>query len=320
MRIDSADLQFQRNATYGYDFAWRSPIQRGRWTDFVCHVKMSSNASVGFVELYVNTGSGFQQQLLKGQKRLYMKTMDASNGGGANNFRLNSYRKAGMFNVTSRSTTPSPRSVRASRRSLLTPTSRPQHRPRGRGNATRSAGDGPERPRGRRLSGWYRAGPAMSSLLAVVSHDRRVEVPSEELAALVRAHRHVRGPAEVLTRQSAGTGRASRGDRRARARPRPRAGEGDWLLAIGAVHAGRSRAPPIEALDGQFAAAALRRRARHARARQRPARHAVALRRRARRAHLRLDVARSRSPATWERARTRSAPACSCGRATSSVP
>jgi hypothetical protein len=33
---------------------WRTPLVRGQWLDFIFHVKWSSNASVGFVELYLN--------------------------------------------------------------------------------------------------------------------------------------------------------------------------------------------------------------------------------------------------------------------------
>ena len=92
-------LMWNRNGTYGYDVPWTHPVVRGKWMDFVVHQKMSTNASVGFVEIFVNTGSGWVQQTLKGQKRLYMKTMDSSNGGGANDHRISSYRKRGMWNV-----------------------------------------------------------------------------------------------------------------------------------------------------------------------------------------------------------------------------
>jgi len=93
-----AMINWNRNGTYGYDYPWWTGLNKGRWTDFVWHVKLSTDASVGFVEIYQNTGAGWQQQLLKGQKRLYMKTLDSSNNGGSNNFRLNNYRKRYMFN------------------------------------------------------------------------------------------------------------------------------------------------------------------------------------------------------------------------------
>ena len=33
---------------------WKKPLVRGQWHDFVFHVKWSPDASVGFVELYLN--------------------------------------------------------------------------------------------------------------------------------------------------------------------------------------------------------------------------------------------------------------------------
>jgi hypothetical protein len=97
-RINGNMVRFDRNATYGYDVPWQTPIVRGKWMDFVYHFKMSGDPNVGFMEIFLNTGNGWQQQTLKGQKRLYMKTYDSSNGGGPNNFRVNNYRKVGMFN------------------------------------------------------------------------------------------------------------------------------------------------------------------------------------------------------------------------------
>jgi hypothetical protein len=98
-RLGANELQFQRNATYNWDLPWRQTIQRGRWTDFVYHVKLSPDPTVGFVELYLNTGNGWAQQTLGGQNRLYMKTLDSTNGAGPNSFRVNNYRKQGMFDV-----------------------------------------------------------------------------------------------------------------------------------------------------------------------------------------------------------------------------
>jgi hypothetical protein len=92
-------LLYQRNETYDYDVPWSIPLVRGRWIDFAYHFKLSSDPDEGFVELYLNTGNGWQQQTLAGQDRLYMKTLDSSNGDGANSFRVNNYRKQGMFDV-----------------------------------------------------------------------------------------------------------------------------------------------------------------------------------------------------------------------------
>ena len=98
MTVSGSELRYQRNATSNFDVPWRMPIVRGRWTDFVWHVKLSRSPSKGFVEIYVNTGSGWRQQALgSGRTRLYMRTLDRSNGRRANSFRLNNYRKRGMF-------------------------------------------------------------------------------------------------------------------------------------------------------------------------------------------------------------------------------
>jgi hypothetical protein len=95
----SNSLSFRRNATYGYDTVLNTPLTKGRWMNFVVHLKMSRDGNVGFREQWINTGSGWTQQLLKGQKRLYMKTMDASNGSGPNFSSMSLYRRHGMFNV-----------------------------------------------------------------------------------------------------------------------------------------------------------------------------------------------------------------------------
>jgi hypothetical protein len=94
-----AEVRWQRNRTYDWDMPFRIALPRGRWVDYVWHVKMSSDPSVGFAEVYVNSGDGYEQQLLNGQSRLYMKTFDSSNGAGANNFRLANYRMEGMLDV-----------------------------------------------------------------------------------------------------------------------------------------------------------------------------------------------------------------------------
>lgn len=99
-RLGGNQFQFQRNANYDWDLPWHQTIQPGRWTDFVYHVKLSPDPTVGFVEIYLNTGKGWAQQTLAGQKRLYMKTLDSSNHTGPNSFRVTSYRKQGMFYVT----------------------------------------------------------------------------------------------------------------------------------------------------------------------------------------------------------------------------
>ena len=49
---------------------------------------------MGFVELWMNTGSGWHQQKLFGHDRLYMITYDDANDGGPNNSRLSLYYRA----------------------------------------------------------------------------------------------------------------------------------------------------------------------------------------------------------------------------------
>ena len=89
-----AELRWQRNETYDWDIPWRGPELsdvRSRWIDFVQRIKLHRNARVGFVELWMNTGGGWKRQKLKGRDRLYMRTYDSANGGGANNSRLSLY-------------------------------------------------------------------------------------------------------------------------------------------------------------------------------------------------------------------------------------
>jgi hypothetical protein len=89
-----AELRWQRNETYDWDIPWRGPEigdVRSRWIDFVQRIKLHRNPRVGFVELWMNTGRGWQRQKLKGRERLYMRTYDSANGGGPNNSRLSLY-------------------------------------------------------------------------------------------------------------------------------------------------------------------------------------------------------------------------------------
>jgi hypothetical protein len=54
---------------------------------------------VDFAEVYVNSGDGYEPQLLNGQSRLYRKPFDSSNGARANSFRVANYRMKGMLDV-----------------------------------------------------------------------------------------------------------------------------------------------------------------------------------------------------------------------------
>ena len=89
-----AELRWQRNDTYDFDIPWTGPRVadvRGRWVDFVVRTKLHEDPEVGFVQLWMNTGSGWRAQSLAGRRRLHMQTYDDSNGRGRNNTRLALY-------------------------------------------------------------------------------------------------------------------------------------------------------------------------------------------------------------------------------------
>lgn len=71
-------LQWKRNGSYS-DTAWITPsdVVLDHWYDFVVHMKMSNDPTVGFVEMWMNEGAGWVQQVLSGELKLQMKTQDA---------------------------------------------------------------------------------------------------------------------------------------------------------------------------------------------------------------------------------------------------
>ena len=75
------------------------PIVRGRWTDFVWHVKLSRSPSKSASSRSSSTRcAGWRQQgSVAGAAACTCARSIASNGRGANSFRLNNYRKRGMF-------------------------------------------------------------------------------------------------------------------------------------------------------------------------------------------------------------------------------
>jgi len=100
MRSGARALTWQRNDSYGWDIPWeRGPLLENRWYDQVLHVRLSHDAGTGFVEYFLNTGDGWQQQQLAGTSRLRMATLDGSNGDGPNYHKLALYRLRGMFPV-----------------------------------------------------------------------------------------------------------------------------------------------------------------------------------------------------------------------------
>jgi hypothetical protein len=98
------NLQWARNASYGWDVPWQTPFARGQWTTILLHEKFASN---GFVEMWVNGApvnffsSGYNPSRHAATQHLEMKTVDSSNNGGANAAKIMQYRKAGMFQTAS---------------------------------------------------------------------------------------------------------------------------------------------------------------------------------------------------------------------------
>jgi hypothetical protein len=89
----------ERNQNYNYDRPFTLPLARGRWTDLVMRIKLSQDPTVGFWEVWANQGAGYERLLLNGRERLYYRTMDSSNNGGANYHKVSQYRAAGMWPV-----------------------------------------------------------------------------------------------------------------------------------------------------------------------------------------------------------------------------
>ncbi len=84
----------------GSSVPWRLQcMQKNKWYDFVLHEKLSTSSSTGYVELWVNSGSGWVKQSLNGQQRLALATLGSANSGGANYHKIALYRQKGMFNV-----------------------------------------------------------------------------------------------------------------------------------------------------------------------------------------------------------------------------
>jgi hypothetical protein len=99
LQVEGSSIVWRRNETYHFDEVWRMSLIRGRWIDFVVHQRQSSDPRAGYVELWVNTGSGWKQQRIRGQLRFHTRTLDSSNDASANWHSLGQYRKRGMFKV-----------------------------------------------------------------------------------------------------------------------------------------------------------------------------------------------------------------------------
>jgi hypothetical protein len=86
-------IALHRNQQYGFDRLWSMPLPRGRWIDFVAHVKWSKSASDGFVELWVD---GVPQSLTNGQRRVHMQTVMSDQDAGLKTIVTN-YRRQGTI-------------------------------------------------------------------------------------------------------------------------------------------------------------------------------------------------------------------------------
>jgi hypothetical protein len=93
----------------------------------------------------------------------------------------------------------------------------------------------------------------MAGLAGVISHDRQVPVPADELDDLVTAYRDLRGASEVSSVSAGGWAAAARIDGDV---PGTSDSEGrSWALAIGAIRASEPLCrAPVSDLDGAFAA------------------------------------------------------------------
>lgn len=90
-------LSIQRNRNYSWDTPWEEgPIRKNTWSDWVIRERLSSDAAVGFVEVYRNTGDGWKVMPLFGKTRLYTSTIDSTNSAGAQYHKLAVYYSAGM--------------------------------------------------------------------------------------------------------------------------------------------------------------------------------------------------------------------------------
>jgi Polysaccharide lyase len=88
----SGELQLLRSRTYDYDRVWAAPLTKGRWIDFVVHVKWSKDED-GFVELWLD---GERQTFsVNGQQRLSMQTVEDDQDEGLKTIPTN-YRRRGI--------------------------------------------------------------------------------------------------------------------------------------------------------------------------------------------------------------------------------
>jgi len=87
-------IGLSRSASYGYDRVWTAPLAKGRWIDFVVHVKWSMDEEEGFVELWLD---GRRQTFsVNGMQRLVMQTVEDDQQEGLKTIPTN-YRRRGIL-------------------------------------------------------------------------------------------------------------------------------------------------------------------------------------------------------------------------------
>ena len=91
------EFYYRRGAEYDFDQPWQMPLVRGRWVDFVFHVKLSADPKVGYREQWVDSGSGWAQSKLAGQSRFFTSTFGEANGGAPNVSKISLYRRRGIM-------------------------------------------------------------------------------------------------------------------------------------------------------------------------------------------------------------------------------
>lgn len=101
LQVVGTQLQWTRNATYGWDVPWRMPLVRNAWVHVLVHERFAVD---GFVEMWIDgqrvtffAGGTYNPSKIAPVRRLPMRTLDNSNDEGPNSLYLQSYREAGMF-------------------------------------------------------------------------------------------------------------------------------------------------------------------------------------------------------------------------------
>jgi hypothetical protein len=104
LEVSNNELAWQRNETYGYDIPWTVPLEKGKWTRLLLHMRLDESGK-GWVEMWINgkrltffkSGTSYNPSKIAETNHLAMSTMDASNKESANSPRISQYRELGMF-------------------------------------------------------------------------------------------------------------------------------------------------------------------------------------------------------------------------------